>query len=338
MNNTITQLFLKYILNQCSKAEIEQVISLIKEGHHDSEWLAAMELAEQENHFESNLSEAHKANLYQDIRGRLKPTSNKRWWAYSAAAILLVAGVGLWWQRSNMLSNTLSPQTPELAINKVENKPLAKTAKRWVKLPDGTSVQLNSNSSIDYPDSFDGLKERKVTLVGEAYFDVKHKDAQPFIISTGKLTVTVLGTAFNIKSSADQSQIIVTVTRGKVKVQKEGQTLGLLTQNQQLSWKANDTAPSIKQDHVDTKVATAWKADDLIMDDVTLEEAANILAKRYQLKVHFDNPALRQCKFTAAFLERNELTQMLNVIGDITNTKLTVNAQQILTLSGAGCN
>lgn len=334
MNNTIIQLFVKYILNQCSKAEIEQVISLIKEGHHDSEWLAAMELAEQENHFESNLSEAHKANLYQGIRGHLKPTSNKRWWAYSAAAILVLASVGLWWQRSNKPS----PQTQEIAINKVANQPLAKTGKRWVKLPDGTSVQLNSNSSIDYPDSFEGLKERKVTLVGEAYFDVKHEEAQPFVISTGKLTVTVLGTAFNIKSSADQSQITVTVTRGKVKVQKEGQTLGLLTQNQQLSWKANDTAPLLKQDHVDTKVATAWKADDLIMDDVTLEEAANMLAKRYQLKVHFDNPALSQCKFTAAFLERNELTQILKVIGDITNTKLTVNAQQTLTLSGAGCN
>lgn len=336
MNNTITQLFLKYILNQCSKAEIEQVISLIKDGHHDSEWLAAMELAEQENHFESNLSEAHKAKMYQGIRkaGHIKPTSNKRWWAYSAAAILLVASAGLWLQRSNKLS----PPPQELAINNVQSKPIAKTGKKWVKLPDGTSVQLNNNSSIDYPDSFEGLKERKVTLVGEAYFDVKHEEAQPFVISTGKLTVTVLGTAFNIKSSADQSQITVTVTRGKVKVQKEGQTLGLLTQNQQLSWKANEVQPLLKQDHIDPKVAIAWKADDLIMDDVTLEEAANMLAKRYQLKVHFDNPALRQCKFTAAFLERNELTQMLNVIGDITNTKLTVNAQQTLTLSGAGCN
>ena len=336
MNNTITQLFLKYILNQCSKAEIEQVISLIKQGHHDSEWLAAMELAEQESHFESNLNEAHKASLYQGIRkaGHLKPTSNKRWWAYSAAAILLVASAGLWWQRS---SKPALP-TQELAINKVANQPLAQTGKKWVKLPDGTSVQLNNNSSIDYPDSFEGLKERRVTLVGEAYFDVKHQEAQPFVINTGKLTVTVLGTAFNIKSSADQSQVTVTVTRGKVKVQKEGQTLGLLTQNQQLSWKANEVQPLLKQDHVDTKVATAWKADDLIMDDVTLEEAANMLAKRYQLKVHFDNPALRQCKFTAAFLERNELTQMLNVIGDITNTKLSVNAQQTLTLSGAGCH
>lgn len=336
MNNTITQLFLKYILNQCSKAEIEQVISLIKDGHHDSEWLAAMELAEQENHFESNLSEAHKANIYQGIRkaGHFKSTSNQRWWAYSAAAILLVASAVLWLQRSN----NPSPQPQALVVNKAESKPLAQTGKKWLKLPDGTSVQLNANSSIDYPDSFEGLKERKVTLVGEAYFDVKHEEAQPFVISTGKLTVTVLGTAFNIKSSADQSQVTVTVTRGKVKVQKEGQTLGLLTQNQQLSWKANDTQPLLKQEHVDPKVAIAWKADDLIMDDVTLEEAANLLAKRYQLKVHFDNPALRQCKFTAAFLERNELTQMLNVIGDITHTKLTVNAQQTLTLSGTGCN
>jgi len=336
VNNTITQLFLKYILNQCSKAEIEQVISLIKNGKHESEWLTAMELAERENHFESNLSEAHKAKLYQGISkaSELNPKSNKHWWAYGAAAILLLASAGLWWQRETVLT----PQGQAVAVHQTTEKPTLNTGKRWVKLPDGTSVQLNSNSTIDYPDSFEGLKERKVTLVGEAYFDVKHQETQPFVISTGKLTITVLGTAFNIKSSADQSQVTVTVTRGKVKVQKEGQVLGLLTQNQQLSWQANPSQPLLKQDHVDTNVATAWKADDLIMDDITLEEAANILAKRYQLKVQFDNPNLRQCKFTAAFLERNELAQMLSVIGDITNTKLTVNAQQTLTLSGTGCN
>lgn len=339
MDTTIKHLFLRYILNQCTREEIDQVISLIRENAYQQEWLAAMELAAMETDFDSRLTADHKAGLYAGIlkKANLKPVATKNnWWKYSAAAVvLLIAGVLL---SRHTFNREVLPAEEQLASVGSTEGAMVPMGKKWIKLPDGTSVQLNSNSKIDYPDSFNGLKERRVTLTGEAYFDVKHQASQPFVIQAGKLKVTVLGTAFNIKSSADQQSIVVTVTRGRVKVQRANQVLGLLSKDQQLSWQANEKIQPVKLERVNTGIATAWKADDLIMDDVTLAEAADILAKRYRLKVTFENPALRQCKFTAAFLERNELAQILSVIGDITNTKLTVDQQQTLTLSGTGCN
>jgi ferric-dicitrate binding protein FerR (iron transport regulator) len=52
---------------------------------------------------------------------------------------------------------------------------------------------------LEFPDEFKG-KTREVYLSGEAYFDVKHADKVPFIIHTGNVSTTVLGTAFNIKA------------------------------------------------------------------------------------------------------------------------------------------
>jgi ferric-dicitrate binding protein FerR (iron transport regulator) len=335
VEKTIQQLFLKFIRNQCNAHEIEQVKSLINTGSYEKEWLAAMEAAANDEASSATLNASHKAKLFKKITAKadIKQAKKNNWLVYAAASVFVIVTAGVILQLSQTKVST-APISQATAKTEVPQQ----SAKKWIKLPDGTSVQLNTDSKLEYPDSFEGATERRVSLQGEAYFDVKHLDKQPFVISTGKITVTVLGTAFNIKSSKDQQDITVTVTRGKVKVQKDQKLLGYLTQNQQLSWSAVAKEPVIKQSHVNTEIATAWKAEDIIMDDISLAEAADLIAKRYQLKVNFENNKLRDCKFTAAFLERNKLDQILNVIGDITNTKLSVNPQQTLVISGDGCN
>ena len=74
---------------------------------------------------------------------------------------------------------------------------------RYITLPDNSSVVLHAGSKLQYPVSFNG-NSREVTLWGEAYFDITSNLAKPFIIHTGKVKTTVLGTAFNIKSDGKQ--------------------------------------------------------------------------------------------------------------------------------------
>ena len=64
-----------------------------------------------------------------------------------------------------------------------------------IELADGTVVWLNSRTSIQYPAVFNG-KERKVSINGEAYFEVAHNRKQPFIVETPKGQVEVTGTKF----------------------------------------------------------------------------------------------------------------------------------------------
>ena len=84
-------------------------------------------------------------------------------------------------------------------------------------LTDGTSVQLNSGTTINYPPLFTG-KKRTVYVEGEAYFNVSHNEKQPFIVKTYASDIEVLGTKFNVNADKDNGIFSVTLAEGSVKV------------------------------------------------------------------------------------------------------------------------
>lgn len=102
-----------------------------------------------------------------------------------------------------------------------------------ITLSDGTKVWLNSASSLQFPGTFKGLKERRVELIGEAYFEVSKvadnngKNRRlPFIVESNGQEVEVLGTHFNINSYPDEEQIRTTLLEGSVKVSTGARTSG----------------------------------------------------------------------------------------------------------------
>lgn len=85
-------------------------------------------------------------------------------------------------------------------------------------LPDGTKVWLNAASSLRYPTVFAG-KERRVEVVGEAYFEVEKNPAMPFLVNVNKKAfIEVLGTHFNVNAYDNEQGINTTLLEGKVKV------------------------------------------------------------------------------------------------------------------------
>lgn len=86
-----------------------------------------------------------------------------------------------------------------------------------MQLSDGSHVWLNAGSSVTYPVAFTG-NERKITMTGEAYFEVAHDDGRPFFVSKGEMEVQVLGTHFNVNAYDDEQGIKVTLLEGSVKV------------------------------------------------------------------------------------------------------------------------
>ena len=83
-------------------------------------------------------------------------------------------------------------------------------------LPDGTIVYLNSESSLSYPSRFNG-DFRKVTLSGEAYFEVAKDPEKKFILSTTHQSqIEVLGTCFNVEAYEQNTEVITTLIEGKV--------------------------------------------------------------------------------------------------------------------------
>ena len=207
--------------------------------------------------------------------------------------------------------------------------------KKQVVLADGSTVRLNSNSQIKYSQAFSG-KIREVYLSGEAYFDINHDAARPFIIHTGKVITTVLGTAFNIKEDSQLHSVTVTVTRGKVSVANGSEVLGTITPNQQISF--NSVSRRHIQTNVDARQAIAWQESDLHFDDITFADAAAQLQQRFKVRISFANGKVKNCRFTGTALKGEKLGDILKVICAFNNAAYKTKSDGSIIIDGQGCN
>jgi ferric-dicitrate binding protein FerR (iron transport regulator) len=172
-------------------------------------------------------------------------------------------------------------------------------------------------------------------LTGEGFFDVKHNPLQPFIIHTGKLVTKVLGTAFNIKAYATDELIEVTVTRGKVQVLKDNNSLALISPGQQVTF--NTKTEEYAKQEIDVKQVIAWKPQEILFDDITMEEASKQIEKRFNVKIVFANPDIKNCKVTATFSEDDLPEEIMAVICAVSKASYSITDKNFL-INGRGCN
>jgi ferric-dicitrate binding protein FerR (iron transport regulator) len=201
-------------------------------------------------------------------------------------------------------------------------------------LPDGSRVILSYGSKLSYASSFDGLAKRDVYLEGQAFFDIRHNDLKPFIVHTGKLETTVLGTAFNVKALKGDKTITVTVTRGRVKVSDRNKLLGIIIPDQQITYNKQKTNST--QNKIDAKIYTGWTAqDDLYFEDVTVAEAAKVLEERFKVKILFSDQLVKSKHFSSIFDKSASLEQELKSICIFNDAFYNYDKEKaIITISG----
>jgi len=112
-------------------------------------------------------------------------------------------------------ASQLKANSSQLVFNTLSNPRGSKIVD--ITLSDGSHIWLNAGSSLTYPVAFTG-SERKVSITGEAYFEVTHNASKPFYVNKGDMEVKVLGTHFNINAYDDEPGIKVTLLKGSVKV------------------------------------------------------------------------------------------------------------------------
>jgi transmembrane sensor len=207
---------------------------------------------------------------------------------------------------------------------------------RQITLSDSSRIWVNAGSELRYPQAFDG-KKREVFLTGEAYFDIHHDAAKPFIVHTGSLITTVLGTAFNIKALKPAEAVIVTVTRGKVSVADGTQLLGYLTPNRQLTFdKLNQRSV---QKLVNADEVIAWqKESEIHFEDITFGEAAKQLEQRFNVSISFSTEKVKNCRFSGTALQGKNLEQILKIICAFNNASYYRNQDGSIIVAGQGCN
>jgi len=193
----------------------------------------------------------------------------------ASVAMLLLAG---WLWYGNVLNNLLSS---EFDNDMLVTKASPYGQKTTVKLPDGTMVVLNSGSTLKYEKEFED-SFRNVELTGEAIFDVVKDASRPFTVHSGTLSTTVLGTFFNVRAYEDESQVRVSLAKGKVVV-KNNETDRLdnyyLEPGQEVAYhKAKKT---IVKRQFDFEKVFAWNKGILIFESAGMETVIKELERWY---------------------------------------------------------
>jgi transmembrane sensor len=220
-----------------------------------------------------------------------------------AAVVTLALGAllpVLYKNRENKLNLTTASTYKQLEPN------------NFVELPDGSTVILTPGSKVRYSDSHASRPERSVFLTGEGYFDVKSDPNKPFVVYTGQVRTTAVGTAFSVKAHSKDGRIMVTVTEGKVQVHNEKKVLAVLRPNQQVIYDTRNEETF--QEEVNALKVVDWKDEDLFFDDVSLETSTKILEERFGYTIKIQEDELRQKRFTATFRKQQPFLPILQSI------------------------
>lgn len=205
----------------------------------------------------------------------------------------------------------LSQKTNSNEYNTVETP---KGGQYQINLPDGTKVWLNAVSSLRYPVSFSSLKERKVILKGEGYFEVSEDKTKPFIVATDKQEVEVLGTHFNINAYNDQLTK-TTLLEGSVKVSSLSLAQPAVLKPGQMA--VNDSKQINVADMPYAYNEIAWKDGYFVFNNANIKDIMRDLSNWYDLEVEYEGD-LSNVYFHGNYLRSRDVVKLLRSI-ELTN-------------------
>lgn len=234
----------------------------------------------------------------QETQVKTLAVASRRRWLSAAAAVLilavaLVALRGWFPTKSEMLV---------VATDAKENRKLT--------LTDGTKVQLNTQSELTIPKSFENEAKRSVQLMGEAYFAVQPNEKQPFEIKTGIATITVLGTAFNVRAYPTEATTEVEVEQGRVEMRVGSQKIILLAKEKGIY---NSQENKLEKRKTKQLNAQAWRTHRLAFQKEPLSEIIQELERYHRVRIEFANDTMKSCAFTCNF-DETKLADALQVL------------------------
>lgn len=247
-----------------------------------------------------------------------KPQKTKKW--IFGIASLLITGVTVFFLLQNDKADKINQALP--AKNEVNTKYGSKTQ---LVLPDGTKVWLNAGSKMTYEKNY-GIHSREINLTGEAYFDVVKNAEKPFIIHADKVTIKVLGTAFNIRCYPDEKNTETSLVRGSLEVTVKGsqqkfilkpnekliiRNSGILTEKRKRSAVVN-TSDELNNNEIELShisllpqdssiVETSWVNNRLVFRSESFDEVALKMERWYNVNIEIEDEKLKSKKFTGVF-------------------------------------
>lgn len=313
------------------------------------QWLSSLSPQQQQSFLNEHIQSLSPVALktssqdFEQLRNKIeqRDTSKKtvRLWLTRVAAVLIpfaiYTGVVNWQNKEQPVVNIASrmpavSRRPVRMLRVINSGVYAKT----ILLEDSSKVTLSAGAVLSYPEKFAAGK-RELSLIGKAFFDVKHETARSFVVRSGDVKTTVLGTSFWINASAGTRKTTVKVKTGKVGVQRLTEPAIFLLPGEsalynQISGRLSKIRPETHKLH---PLKTAQPATALSFNETSIKSVISELEKQYQVKIVLEtgiDPALKlslntRGKSITAVME--EIKNQAPVIYEIGNSSIHIKPQ-----------
>jgi transmembrane sensor len=309
MNNII---ILKYLQGKASENETEKFFEWLDENPSNKE-----EFFELKKIWALTAKEKNAEKItWSDLQAKTQPSPKKRLLnsvLSRAAVIILLLSLGALSQY--FISDIRNKQvyaksfTVEAPAGQMTN----------IELPDGTLVMLNSGTVLSYNSDFSS-GNRKVSLEGEAFFDVQKDVDHPFTVKSDFLGVRVYGTSFNIQAYPNDKEFTATLVEGSIGLlDKNGQELEKLEPGEKAYF--DDSESTLQIMKVDTNMYTSWKEGLVTFRDEKMKDIAKQIERWYNVEIIIQREGLGEERYFGSILKNKPIDQILEVF------KLTISLE-----------
>ncbi|WP_207535277.1 FecR family protein [Desertivirga arenae] len=282
--------------------------------------------------------ERHRLKYKIDFEPELIPIRPSYPWVWYAAACILIISFASAWYYSSRIYNTSVIVTVSAEMG----------VKKRITLPDGTTVWLNSGTNLSFDEKMSDRPSREVQLVGEAFFDVVKDKAHPFIIHTNKISVKVLGTAFNVRAYANDQRTEATLIRGKIQLDVNGTSQRfILRPNEKFALAEHMggqnkigarrvvqtlSLQKVKPVEIAQKLYTeevAWIENDLVFTNEPFATLSLRLERWFNVKIKIENEKVKQYRYTGK-LKNESIEEALKAMSSVRPFKFKKNGDDII--------
>ncbi|HEV2479909.1 MAG TPA: FecR domain-containing protein [Puia sp.] len=270
------------------------------EGEEEQAWQALKEKLHQPAHRETPNQPARETPnqpAHRETPHHRARIRTIRWVATAAAAVAAL----IWWR-----------PTP-VSLQKISSN----NAIRIDTLTDGSIVTLNKHSTLSQPSTF-AAGQRAVSLEGEAFFQVAPDRDRPFRVQTNDIAITVLGTAFDVRTQNKKTTIVVET--GLIEV-KNRQGIIRVSAGETITLGQNDVR--LQKQSAVPSIYRYYRPRDFVCRETPLGDLVDALNQAYGDSIHIADPAIRQLPITTTFHD-----ETLHTILEVVGTTLSINVQQ----------
>ena len=327
MKNRRQFLLEKFLHDQCSREELKELLTYLKNDEEKEYDEILQQVWEQLNEYPllddsaiTCITEKVSSRISRETKNETGRSLTVRPWLRYAAALtgLLMLGAAYF-----LITNSPSVITHKTAFGETMK----------VILPDSSVVTLNGNSRLSYGPAWPSATTREVWLEGEAFFDVRKitkaenaSEKLKFVVHTASFNVEVLGTSFNVNERKALASVVLRT--GKVRLQQHDEKAGIMMN-------PGDLVTFLKESHqlftkkVDPELYTSWTDNKLIFDRTPLSEIARLLEDNYGLEVTLKDAHLRERIFTGT-IPTMQVEVLLRILEESLKIHITKNGDQVI--------